>query len=416
MKKWLCFFIGVVALVAQCKGDGYSNADHSPMAKPSGLSSLQKMMISYIAKKNGYDMRGWVDLKKQVKNTDSNIKLKLQNQKVLCIEGDKVARVTLVKEQFVANVGTEAQFLLYFEYQDLGGNGAVLNPLPLVRENYIAGADGQNVLFPNGFEGYIVCVEAGKEAYLVADKIDLVDFVKPEWEVSVDVQMFRNPLAPYGRMYKIVILDNVEVIKNGKKSFYWHMPLMNMIDVYEFHIVIESLAKGKSCKVLRSIRNGELILRCEKLRKSTTPVLINSYGRLGVFLANVVTLLSPLLAPSLVYYQVEEGKSSDANKDGQAMVTVSTPKIMSGKALATIKPQGKAYLTAAGTRWIVGNSIVLSLWLAAHIILNGTYYKTIKDKMKKMDQELDKAPFAFPWRLEYIAKEPLLKILKNRLR
>lgn len=401
MKKWLCFFIGVVAFVTQCKSDSYTNVGHAMMAKKSNLSTIQKLMIKYVAQKKGYDVRGWVDLKKRVKNTDKDIKLKIEDNKVVCIEGDKATRVTLVREQYVSNIGTNGQFLLHFQYDDLDGNAQILNPIPLIRENYVAGTDGKNVLFPNGFQGYVVCVEAGEEAHLVSDKMETVNFVEPEWEVSVDIQMFRNPLVPYGRMYKIIILDNVDVIKDGKKSFFWYMPLATMIDIFEFHTVIENLKKGKTCRVLRTMRNGELILKCDKVKRYISPSLINSYGRMGLLVTNVITLSTPMLAPSLVGYEIKGLKDDQPYTGGEATVVVKTPTPISFPRLFFKGHDMKYHLTPAGSRWVIGNSIILSLWLAAHIIFNGTFYKYIKDKMKKIDQQLDKAPFAFPWKLGY---------------
>lgn len=413
MKKVLFLFLFIIGLIVECNGNDGGVSDGILNKRKSKLSTIKKKLIKYIADKNGYNTEGWLDISKLSASDMRNIDLQIDNEKVICNRGNQLVSVTLLKEEFVMSVGAQGQFLLYLEYHNVDNGAKMLNPLPFVRENYVYKANGKNVAFPNGFKGYIVCLEKDKEAFLVPKFLKEIDFIEPEWEVRVNIQMLKNPLATFGRMYKIDILDNVSVLKNGDKSFFWPVPITSIIDIFELHLAIEDAEKGKYCRLSRLAATGRVILNCRKWRFTFAPLLSNIYAGFGWALLNGLIYATDIHKPSEVHYHIDTKYSNSKNDlvDARLNYTFPLPLDDSEDALAhDYKKEAKA---RSKKNYIVVNSIYIGLWLVANVIMqcisSGVIYKT----MKRLHKKFQNASFAFPWKLSYIANNNMTQNMTN---
>lgn len=283
--KYIIFFIVCFITVCRCNR---KQEDKTFLRKErSSLWGLKERLINGLSRMCKYDVKGWVNVEKLSNDALKKIDLRLQGGKVICMNSNNVVPVKAlsykIKHEDNKNVYSE----YVFEYIGVNNKKKMLNPIPvMIPKEPGTRVIKTNKVLPDNFKGYLVCEEKGSPAILIQHTIETLEFMTPPWRTLVDIELYKNPLAPYGRLYKINVLDNVEVLKNGKKSFFWPIPISSMAEVYAFQTAIDDSRKGKYCMLSRDAGRFTIKLSCRSWERSVTNEVVNGFMFLGLLIMN----------------------------------------------------------------------------------------------------------------------------------
>lgn len=283
--KYIIFFI--VCFIKGCQCDK-KQADKSFLRKErTSLWRMKERIINGLSRMYKYDVNGWVDVQNIRSDSLKQIDLTLQDGKVICKNSNNVVPVKALSYKIVHEDKKHIYSEYIFEYVGVNSKKKMLNPIPvMIPKESKRQIINQNKVLPENFQGYLVCEEKGSPASLIQHTIETLEFTTPPWRTLVNIELYRNPLAPYGRLYKIIVLDNVEVLKNGKKSFFWPLPVSSMADVYAFQTAIDDSRKGRYCMLSRDDVSFNIKLSCRSWERSITNAAVNGFLFLGLLIMN----------------------------------------------------------------------------------------------------------------------------------
>lgn len=370
-----------------------------------------------ITKADGRDKNGWINMEKVAETNLKYINIELRNGKVMCNEGNSVVPIKLKNIQNVSSVGENNSYLLHVDYGSISPTAKTVNPLPLIKKGWDANCDlavdlgfsegeqekSKDKIFGDNFEGYLVCYRKDDQALLVPKLFKNVNFKAPHWRVAVEISMHKNPLAAFGRQYKVTILDSVDVLENGKRSFIWPLPLRSMADVYIFHKMMEK--KNKMCFLERDAKTFDINLYCEHwgFRLKRNDVNLGTLIAMGIFNVGMLAYTRSIKPYETDYW-------FRRNYNNNSLFT--TDVFVNGPDHGSIKDRGEEVeylephlrshaLRMAKKNWyFLINLVVLLAWGSSMAAwTTGLYIRLLLD-IKQMDKLLDKVTFVYPWALE----------------
>lgn len=348
----------------------------------------------------GLENRGnrlWMHRKNGLKNS-RQINVDSSTGTTICKSSRRVVPVRIID---IKTVSEKPSFILYEILVEVEGayNSAnpVVHSLPLsVRKDVDNPMNKQHEIFHVGFEGYLVCVNAEEQAILVPNKVKQVQFLPPTWRVRVKIDLHVEPLAPFGRIYRFTILDDVRILDDGSKKFDMVLDGHSPASMYYLSLAIDKQKKGKFCVLSKTEFNKKALLHCD-------------HWKLGVNSSIYKIILPTAIAGSLldIYYanktkpgNIKTVDIVDKKSSSHETYLIEEPKDNFFKQPAT----SSDLLKYRHSQYIFGNGIVflkyilpISLWLA--LTWNVISVTEFSDVLIVMNKQFKEAPSAYYWSL-----------------
>ncbi|CAD2105274.1 conserved Plasmodium protein, unknown function [Plasmodium vinckei brucechwatti] len=225
----------------------------------------KEKFINLIAKQQGYDTNGWVNLL-TADNDINNLSFRIdKNGDLICNSDNQAVEISITDEKILKQT-TDAIFSELSILPKTGANSGSITKIPIKRpkngsNNFFSNQNAKNNL-PVNSEAYLVCVKKNSNVVLVPKHADKVEFIPGPWVVRASVNIYKDPLKPFGRAFRITIVDGVNVLANKQNSFTWFMPLKSFSEVYHFHMAAKDSKNGTYCNLERSVDNKVIKLHC----------------------------------------------------------------------------------------------------------------------------------------------------------
>ncbi|SBT82600.1 conserved Plasmodium protein, unknown function [Plasmodium ovale] len=385
------FSIGVLSTLAYERGT-------LRRGKGNIFQNLKNRFIDFIASKKGYDVKGWVNLS-QLQGSIGMINLRIENNTVICNEGNQVMEVELVGQKLLQSTKDGIYNELHLQSKNASVNSKFMDKIPFMKTRsfidnilqYNAKTNG----LPSDFEGYLVCVKKNSKALLVPKSIEQVEFISAPWKVRVSIDFYRCPLSNFGRIFLITIIDQVNVLMNNQKSFIWPVPLTSFSQVYDFHLGVRDSQKGNFCELERVENGFDLRLNCPSWKQSyklglANAVLLSAY--LGMsFIQGISYPLVENLADEYI-----SGKYDSLEKYPQN----------SRKRIISASYRREEYEEEEIRRNLKKVSFITNIALLGVTGLTNAVYsiKSVVEIIKNLDnfnKEFERAELFYPWALTY---------------
>lgn len=416
---WLYFGL----YFASCHGEDPKKKSRSSFrGRKFDFLQLKNRIIKGLAHIKKYDVHGWVNINNLTPDSIKTFELKIEDGQVICMSGNNAVPVKEVHQKIYFQDDNYIYGECKFKYIGVENEDGMMNVLPVMRKKESKKKFANEFkLLPKNFEGYLVCEKEGEAASLVPYKTESLEFVPHAWRTLVDIHVYKNPLARYGRQYKITILDNVKILKNGKKSFFWPIPAQSMVDVYDFQKAIDDSKKGKFCMLSRDEETFDIHLDCHSWKINVANSIVN-----GAFLAGYIIMNAaygsyfpfvkhdPILVKKIalrdgdVYFLYNGVKGAEDSKG-----TGNTGATLKKEDNKNKKPKGieeydpytekdnnlkKSVLLYSNLAYLLTWGLVNGAWSIAKLI-------RINSVLNRAENELRNAELAFSWKLQYSEKE-----------
>lgn len=372
--------------------------------------------IIEICKKKGLDKKGWVDVTKLSSYNLNHVNISIENGKVICNEGNQLVQVKVIHNEKISSKNGNSFYLLYLDYVNTLPDFKMINPLPIMSTGWddnidlginLSSADKADLnkndkLFPKDFEAYILCQKEGEQAYFIPKNTNSINFIAPPWEVAVDIKMYRNPMVAYGRQFKITVLDNIDVLENGKRTFIWPIPARNMIDVYTMYKMTK-VGKSNSCYLSRDAVTFEVSLRCDNTSFLLNKKVFNSSTAILFGIMNISLLLQFLfIGEKDVQYNFMRHKELQNYKH--------MTKYMKNVDIKDPDDELDDKIKGVITRDVLKKSKIKKLvetnlygvatWVGFLLVWKAYDFFKLMKEIRDMHKEFKKAEFVYPWKLQ----------------
>ncbi|CXJ23155.1 conserved Plasmodium protein, unknown function [Plasmodium berghei] len=235
----------------------------------------KEKIINFIAKKKGYDKNYWVNLS-DADHDINNLSFRIdQNGDVICNNDNQAVEVSITNER----IFKQTKDAIYSElsiHPKIGTNSSNITKLPIKKYK-----NSSNVFFFNknnnnslsNSEAYLVCAKKNTNVVLVPKQNHEVEFIPGPWLVRVSISVYKDPLKPFGRVFRITIVDGINVLTNKQNSFFWFIPIKTFSEIYHFHMAAKDSKNGIYCNFERSLDNKSIKLHCPSWN---TPYKLNT--------------------------------------------------------------------------------------------------------------------------------------------
>ncbi|CAD2114049.1 hypothetical protein YYG_00445 [Plasmodium vinckei petteri] len=225
----------------------------------------KEKFINFIAKQKGYDTNGWVNIL-TADHDINNLSFQIDKNGDLICNNDNQAVEILITDEKILKQTTDAIFSELSILPRSGTNSGSITKIPIKRpkngsNNFFSNQNAKNNL-PVNSEAYLVCAKKNSNVVLVPKHADKVEFIPGPWIVRASVNIYKDPLKPFGRAFRITVVDGVNVLANKQNSFTWFMPLKSFSEVYHFHMAAKDSKNGTYCNLERSVDNKVIKLHC----------------------------------------------------------------------------------------------------------------------------------------------------------
>lgn len=393
----VCFFVFVSAV----KGDVYR--EFNIMTPLDHTNQTGLTFIHSILENSGDSMYGWVDLDVLEYRT-RNMKVEIKDDKAVCANGPNAVSLKIVGKQVVSEDEEFTKYMVTVEYLNHHHSVELPNPLPIIVSKYSKVEEFIiNMDLEPGFEGYLVCTAANAKVFLVPKQGPIIDFINPPWKIKVKIDIYRNPLATYGRMFRIINLDNVSVLQDGRREFFFTLKRSQLYLVYYLYLAMKDQDKGKYCTLSKSSENELPLLECESFKVSTKAKAINKFfmwSFLGSAIFNVTNSIF-FRKPESDNPNLLEGSSSVSSNSSTSGQALTLPDSDHNDRIITDKELNKSKRTV-----LAATTLPLLLGLISYNIYDGiSRIKVIVNNVKLLRQQYINAPFAYNWSLANVQEK-----------
>ncbi|KEG04010.1 conserved Plasmodium protein, unknown function [Plasmodium vinckei vinckei] len=226
---------------------------------------VKEKVINMIAKQKGYDTNGWVNLS-NANHDINNLSFRIDtNGDLICNSDNHAVEISITDEKILKQTA-DAIFSELSIVPRIAGNSASITKIPIKRpkngsNNFFSNQNAKNNL-PLNSEAYLVCTKKNANVMLIPKHAEKVEFIPGPWLVRASVNIYKDPLKPFGRAFRITVVDGVNVLANKQNSFIWFMPLKSFSEVYHFHLAAKDSKNGTYCNLERSVDNKVIKLHC----------------------------------------------------------------------------------------------------------------------------------------------------------
>ncbi|SCM26574.1 conserved Plasmodium protein, unknown function [Plasmodium chabaudi chabaudi] len=227
---------------------------------------IKEKFIDLIARQSGYDTNGFVDLS-TADHDINNLKIRInKNGDLICNSDNNQAIEIIITNETILKQTKDAIYSELSFIPKTGSNSSSLTKIPIKRPKNGSSSFFSNVNakdnFPMNSEAYLVCSKENENVLLVPKYLEKVEFISGPWLVRVSVSIYKDPLRPFGRAFRITIVDGVSVLSNKQNSFVWFMPLKSFSEVYNFHMAARDSKNEIYCNLERPANNKTIKLDC----------------------------------------------------------------------------------------------------------------------------------------------------------
>ncbi|ETB61765.1 hypothetical protein YYC_01586 [Plasmodium yoelii 17X] len=264
---------------------------------------VKEKIINFIAKKKGYDKNDWVNLS-DADHDINNLSFRIdKNGDVICNKDNQAVEISIINEKILK----QTKDVIYSElsiHPKIGTNTSNITKIPI--KKYKNNSNGfffnKNNNSLSNSEAYLVCAKKNSNVVLVPKQTEKVEFISGPWLVRVKVNVYKDPLKPFGRAFRITIVDGINVLTNKQNSFFWFIPIKKFSEIYHFHMAAKDSANGIYCNFERSLDNKSIKLHCpswEHPYKLTSSNLMLFSMNLGMSL--IYTAVIPYMDKITIY-------------------------------------------------------------------------------------------------------------------
>lgn len=245
----------------------FKNIEISQVSVPhEEYRKFEKTLLTPRLQLNNYLAYQWVDF--DGTSRIRKMKIKMKDGMVKCQTSHSFTLLRIVRKEKIDQRGSTGYYRIHVSYKTTEDKLNLMTTLPVtITDLKEEDTEGPNELLPVGYEGYLVCLNKGDQALLASKESNKVPFADPSWITKVKIKMMKNPVAPFGRVYKVTVLDNVNILQDGSKEFIFLLDRArdSLLTVYHLSQAIRDQESGKYCILSRKTNYMKTVLMCNNL-------------------------------------------------------------------------------------------------------------------------------------------------------
>lgn len=365
-----------------------------PTLRFSLKNEILNLFLKLVHSKSGQ----WVNTENFL-DISRDLNVDVDSDRVTCRSGPFYTPVQIQDKQIVFSDYNYDVYQIAVAAGNIEGSTYTTHYLPLTEmknaENGMNHMKGS--LLPLGFTGYLVCVSQGSEAVLVPKGSYDVNFLPPSWSVRVKLEMFRDPSAPYGRVYRVTILDNITVLRNNSEQFFFTLHKHSFASVFYLSFAISEYGVGKFCILSSSLTDPQIKLDCENWKMNVGHT-IRKFVLPSFLIGGFFHILYNRSMPSERLNIVKVQKRSPNIEFADYLVEYQDDNLFNEILFPYDKMIEKKehFFKKLNSRVFKTGSVIVLLILIQKFLL---YNKDIIRGLTLMKNQFKEAPFVYPWSL-----------------